>query len=191
MHAMLRLIEAIEKIPSQQHPFLGSGSMVLTDIISNPYPGSSVIPNRCRVTFDRRLLLGETIDSVIDEVKTCAQTANVDCTVTVLDGQETSYRGYQMRAPKFFPAWVLEEKHPLVQHAHVALKNLNSDTEIKSFQFCTNAASSAGMFGIPTIGFGLGNDTDAHTANESISIQDLYQAAFGYQTIIQAVLSHE
>jgi len=190
VHAMLRLIEAIEKIPPQQHPFLGSGSMVLTDIISSPYPGSSVIPNRCRVTFDRRLLLGETIDSVVDEVKTCTQTANVDCTVTVLDGQETTYRGLQMRAPKFFPAWVLEEEHPLVQHAYAALKNLNSNTEIKSFQFCTNAASSAGMFGIPTIGYGLGRETDAHTANESISIEELHQAALGYQAIIQTVLSN-
>lgn len=191
VHAMLRLIEAIEQIPPQQHPFLGSGSMVLTDIISNPYPGSSVIPNRCRVTFDRRLLLGETIDSVVNEVKTCAQTANVDCSVTVLDGQETTFRGYQMRAPKFFPAWVLEEDHPLVQHAYAALKNLNSGTEIKSFQFCTNAASSAGMFDIPTIGYGLGRETDAHTANESISIEELKQATRGYQAIIESILSFE
>jgi len=191
VHAMLRLIEVIEQIPPQQHPFLGSGSMVLTDIISSPYPGSSVIPNRCRVTFDRRLLLNETIDSVIEEVETCANAANVACVVTVLDGQETTYRGYQMRAPKFFPAWVLEEENPLVQFAYAALKNINSDTEIKSFQFCTNAASSAGMFDIPTIGYGLGLETVAHTANESISIEELHQAALGYQTIIQAVLSYE
>jgi putative selenium metabolism hydrolase len=191
VHAMMRLIEAIEQIPVQQHPFLGSGSMVLTDIISNPYPGSSVIPNRCRVTFDRRLLLNETIDSVVNEVKSCAHAANVECSVTVLEGQETTYRGYQMCAPKFFPAWVLELEHPLVKHAYAALKNLNSNTEIKSFQFCTNAASSAGKFDIPTIGYGLGRETDAHTANESISIEELHQAALGYQAIIQAVLSQE
>ena len=165
--------------------------MVLTDIISSPYPGSSVIPNRCRVTFDRRLLLGETIDSVIEEVKNCAQNAGVDCSISVLDGQETTYRGFQMQAPKFFPAWVLEEEHPLVKYAYAALKNLNSNIEIKSFQFCTNAASSAGMFDIPTIGYGLGRETDAHTANESISIEELHQAALGYLAIIEAVLSHE
>ncbi|CAG0946937.1 hypothetical protein ANRL1_03457 [Anaerolineae bacterium] len=39
--------------------------MVLTDIISDPYPGYSVIPSRCRVTYDRRLLPGETIESVL------------------------------------------------------------------------------------------------------------------------------
>jgi putative selenium metabolism hydrolase len=191
VHKMMHLIEAIEQQPPLQHPFLGSGSMVLTDIISNPYPGSSVIPNRCRVTFDRRLLLNESIDSIIEEVKNSARAANVECIVKVLDGQETTYRGFQMQAPKFFPAWILEEEHPLVQHAYDALKNLNPDTEIKSFQFCTNAASSAGMFGIPSIGYGLGRETDAHTANESISIEELVQATRGYQAIIGSVLRFE
>jgi putative selenium metabolism hydrolase len=189
VHAMIRLIEEIEKMPSEHHPFLGSGSMVLTDIISEPYPGSSVIPNRCRVTFDRRLLLNETIDSVISTVKNCAQNANIECIVTLLDGNETSYRGYQMQAPKFFPAWLLEEEHPLVQHAYQALTELNPQIEIKAFRFCTNAASSAGLFGIPTIGYGLGKETDAHTVDESISIEELHQAARGYQAIIQNVLN--
>lgn len=96
-----------------------------------------------------------------------------------------------MQALKFFPAWVLEEEHPLVLHSHEALKKINPDTKIQSFQFCTNAASSAGFFGLPTIGYGLGKETDAHTINESISIDELQQAAQGYQAIIQNVLSFE
>jgi acetylornithine deacetylase/succinyl-diaminopimelate desuccinylase-like protein len=148
-----------------------------------------VIPNRCRVTYDRRLLLDETIESVIKEVKNCAQELDVECLIFVLDGQETTYHGYQMQAPKFFPAWIVEEEHPLVQNALNALRKLNPSTGIKSFQFCTNAASSAGLFGIPTIGFGLGKETDAHTVNESISIEDLHMAARGYQAIIEAILS--
>jgi putative selenium metabolism hydrolase len=188
VHIMMRLIEAIESLPSLQHPFLGSGSMVLTDIISDPYPGSSVLPNRCRVTFDRRLLLNETIDSVVSTVRQSAQSANIECVVTVLNGKETTYRGFQMQAPKFFPAWLLEEEHPLVQQAYQALTELNPQTEINAFRFCTNAASSAGLFGIPTIGFGLGKETDAHTVDESISIDELYQASRGYQAIVQKVL---
>ncbi len=189
VHAMMRLVEVIDLLPPRFHPILGNGSMVLTDICSSPYPGHSVIPNRCRVTYDRRLLLDETIDSVIEEVVNCAQVADVECLISVLDGQETTYRGYQMQAPKFFPAWVVEEEHPLVQNAFRALKELNPTTEIQSFQFCTNAASSAGLFGIPTIGYGLGKETDAHTVNESISIEDLHIAARGYQAIIKAILS--
>ena len=191
VHAMLRLIEAIERLPNPQHPFLGSGSMVLTDIISDPFPGSSVIPNRCRVTFDRRMLLGETIDSIIQEIQDGAQEVNANFTVKIVEGNETTYRGYQMTAPKFFPAWIVEEDHPLVQSALKGLQVINPEISISAFQFCTNAAASAGMYDIPTIGYGLGKETDAHTANESISIDELQQAAQGYQLIIQNVLSFE
>lgn len=191
VHAMLRLIEAIEKLPNPQHPFLGSGSMVLTDIISDPYPGSSVIPNRCRVTFDRRMLLGETIDSIINEIQDGARNVNANFTVKIVEGNETTYRGYKMTAPKFFPAWIVEEDHPLVQYALKGLHDINPEITFSAFQFCTNAAASAGMYDIPTIGYGLGKETDAHTANESISIDELQQAAQGYQVIIQNVLSFE
>ena len=189
VHEMIKLIEVIDRSPTKHHPFLGSGSMVLTDIISSPYPGSSVIPNRCRVTYDRRILIGETIDSVIEEIKNYALEENIACNVSIKDGDETTYRGFQMQAPKFFPAWVVEEDHPLVIQSHEALKKINPDTKIQSFQFCTNAASSAGFFGLPTIGYGLGKETDAHTIDESISIDELLQAAQGYQKIIQNVLS--
>lgn len=191
VHAMLRLLDAIEKLPQRIDPILGPGSMVLTDIISSPYPGHSVIPNRCQVTFDRRLLPGETIDSVIQEVRFCAKQIDVDCVATVLEGQEVTYQGYELRAPKFFPAWLLTEDHSLVQHALKALQARNPETRVNTFRFCTNGASSAGLFDIPTIGFGLGKETDAHTVNESISIEDLQAAAQGYQDIIESVLSFE
>jgi putative selenium metabolism hydrolase len=191
VHTMLRLIETIEKLPKTQHPFLGSGSMVLTDIISDPYPGSSVIPNRCRVTFDRRLLLGETIESIVNEIQDGAQDLNANFTVKIVVGSETTYRGYQMAAPKFFPAWMLEEHHPLVQYALKGLQVINPKIDISAFQFCTNGAASAGMYDIPTIGYGLGKETDAHTVNESISIDELQQAVQGYQAIIQNMLSFE
>ena len=32
---------------------------------SAPYPGASVVPEYCRATYDRRLLVGETKESVL------------------------------------------------------------------------------------------------------------------------------
>lgn len=191
VHAMIELIQAIEQTPVMRHPLLGAGSMVLTDIHSEPYPGHSVIPNHCRVTFDRRLLPGETIDSILDELHQTAAKVGVEAKITILEGQETTYRGHHMRSPKFFPAWELEENHPLVMRAYRALLKDQPLTQISSFQFCTNAASSAGLFAIPTIGYGLGSEKDAHTVNESIAIDELIQAAQGYRLICEAVLASD
>ena len=44
---------------------LGDGILELTDIKSAPYPGASVVPEYCRATYDRRLLVGETKESVL------------------------------------------------------------------------------------------------------------------------------
>ena len=65
---MLPVIQAIAKLPLPVDPFLGPGVLALTDIISDPYPAYSVIPSRCRVTYDRRLLAGETEADVLGAI---------------------------------------------------------------------------------------------------------------------------
>jgi putative selenium metabolism hydrolase len=189
VHEMMRLIEAIESEKRISHPFLGPSTMVLTDIISNPYPGHSVVPNTCKVTFDRRLLLGETSESLEKELMEFAKQANVDCTITLLDGKETTYTGYEFLGKKFFPAWLYPEDNELVLKSYQAVRTLAPASQLGAYRFCTNAAYSAGIAGIPTVGFGLGKETDAHTADESIAISDLLLASEGYKVIIEEVLS--
>ena len=53
VHEMIKLIAAVESAPLGAHPLLGPALLALTDMISDPYPGYSVIPSRCRVT-DRK-----------------------------------------------------------------------------------------------------------------------------------------
>lgn len=55
---MMVLLRAIESYEPKSHPVLGEAILELTDIVSSPYPGASVVPELCEVTFDRRLLPG-------------------------------------------------------------------------------------------------------------------------------------
>jgi len=66
---MFRLLAEIEKLPLPQSEFLGSAILELTDIMSLPYPGASVIPDRCKATLDRRLLVGETEEGVLAPIR--------------------------------------------------------------------------------------------------------------------------
>ena len=65
VYLMTELIQEIRKLSAPEHPVLGKGILELTDIVSSPYPGSSVVPEYCRATFDRRLLVGETERDVL------------------------------------------------------------------------------------------------------------------------------
>lgn len=63
---MIKLISAIDT--DYNPPFqnrLGYGIMELTDIISSPFPGASVVPASCFATLDRRLLTTDTPKGVL------------------------------------------------------------------------------------------------------------------------------
>ena len=108
VHLMLQAVSAIEQMPVAHDDLMGDALMVLTDIISDPYPGYSVIPSRCRVTYDRRLLPGETPESVLGALPVKG---------IIAAGEHTTYMGGTLRGAKFFPAWVFPEEHPLLQGA--------------------------------------------------------------------------
>jgi putative selenium metabolism hydrolase len=184
---MLRIIQVIADLPISMDPFLGAGSIVLTDIISGPYPGHSVIPYRCHVTYDRRLLLGESKTSLLNELSSLPGLEDIEHSFALADLNEQTYTGKPLRGEKFFPAWLYPENHPFVQSALNGLHAAGLTPSIGAYRFCTNATYSAGIAGIPTIGFGIGREEDAHTVDESIAVDDLLKAALGYQGIIQSV----
>lgn len=182
VHVMLKAVAEIERLPTAQDPLMGPALMVLTDIISDPYPGYSVIPSRCRVTYDRRLLPGETQASVLGAIG--AERVNA----TLAHGEHATYTGGTLRGPKWFPAWALAVAHPFVQGTLAGLRAAGLTPAIGAYRFCTNAAYSAGVAGTPTIGFGPASEGDAHVVDERLAVSDLLAAARGYRAIIEATL---
>ena len=69
VYKMCGVIDAVRRIVPGEHPVLGRGILELVDIKSEPYPGASVVPEFCSATYDRRLLVGETPDSVLASVQ--------------------------------------------------------------------------------------------------------------------------
>ncbi|MDF2569561.1 MAG: peptidase [Sporomusa sp.] len=193
VYMMIRLVEHILKTETPTDQFLGQGILELTDIISAPYPGASVVPHGCRVTFDRRLLVGETEESVLAPIKESIKQMQLldpqfKAAVEIVEASQECYTGEIMSGRRFFPAWVLEESHPFVSDAVASLKKVGLNPSITKYSFCTNGSYSAGEADIPTIGFGPGREDGAHVVDENIEIEQLKCAAVGYQAIAYQVL---
>jgi len=186
---MIRVIQTIQASPASVDPFLGPGSIVLTDIISAPHPGYSVIPYRCDVTYDRRLLPADDRESLLGALNSLPGLDDIQYTAALAPLEERTWTGKLLQGEKFFPAWLFPETHPLVQSALRGLQSEGLNPQVGAYRFCTNAAYSAGVAGIPTVGFGIGREEDAHTVDESIAVADLLTAAKGYQGIIYSVCS--
>ncbi len=186
---MMQVIAAVEDLALDEHPQMGPAIFALTDIISQPYPGHSVIPSICRVTYDRRLLPGENAANVLADITQRPELADIKLDARVGLGEYTSYTGHTFTTEKFFPAWLAGDADPFVTGALAALHGAGIQAGLNAYRFCTNAAFSAGVAGIPTIGFGPATEADAHIINEKLKLNDLIAAAQGYRAIGETILT--
>lgn len=192
VYKMQAVIAALKGMDLLGDPHLGRGVMELTDIISAPYPGSSVIPSECTATYDRRLVTGETGESVLSEIgAVIADLENEDpelrAEARIAAGRGECYTGAGFSAERFFPAWYFDQDLPFVTAALEALRAAGIDASLDTYGFCTNGSASAGDLGIPTLGFGPSRENQAHVTDEYIEIDQLVQAARGYTALAEAL----
>ncbi|SHK01374.1 YgeY family selenium metabolism-linked hydrolase [Desulforamulus aeronauticus] len=190
---MSKLIDRIQGLDTPEQEVLGKGILVLTDIKSSPYPGASVVPDHCRATYDRRLLVGETPESVLAPIKALIaemekQDPEFKARASFAVGTERCYTGEIIEGERFFPGWLYDEQDELVQAALKGLREVGLNPEVTHYSFCTNGSHYAGEKGIKTIGFGPSRENLAHTIDEYIEVDQLCKGAAGYYAIIKSVL---
>ena len=192
VYAMCRVIEEIRKLEPKEQTGLGKGILELTDIKSVPYPGASVVPSYCRATYDRRLLVGETKESVLEPIREIIGKLSVEdprfrAKVSFAHGEETCWTGSRIEGERFFPAWLYDEKEEYIQKVLSGLKDHGFDPEVTVYSFCTNGSHYAGEAGIPAIGMGPGRENLAHTDDEYVPVEQLIRAAESYYAMMEAL----
>jgi acetylornithine deacetylase/succinyl-diaminopimelate desuccinylase-like protein len=76
---------------------------------------------------------------------------------------------------------------PVVVAGQAALRSVGLEAPLSHYAFCTNGSESAGRRGIPTLGFGPGEESQAHIIDESVSIDQLQRAAEAYRALAIAL----
>ncbi|APF21128.1 YgeY family selenium metabolism-linked hydrolase [Clostridium butyricum] len=197
VYSMAEIINKLQEIPYEEDEFLGKGILELTDIKSSPYPGASVVPSYCKATYDRRLLVGETKESVLKPIVELIEELieelrknkpNVDYKVSYARGKEKCHTGTFIEGERFFPAWCYDENEVFVKNTYEKLKSIGIMPKITNYSFCTNGSHYAGEAGIKTIGFGPSKENIAHTIDEYIEIEQLEKACKGYYVIMDSLL---
>lgn len=193
VYKMSKLIDAIQKLVPTHHPVLGKGILELVDIKSEPYPGASVVPEYCRATYDRRLLVGETRESVMAPLQAAvdalaAADPDFHCKVSYAVGKERCYTGEEIIGERFFPGWLFDKEEQFVQDVYAELKAAGFNPEITQYNFCTNGSHYAGEAGIKTLGLGPSFENLAHTIDEHVELSQLYGAAESYIAVLRGLL---
>ncbi len=187
LYKMADLLRAIPELDARlpNDPFLGRGSIVATHIETRA--GSlNVVPDRCSIVLDRRLTRGETAQQALEQVR--ALLPSQDFEIEILRYAQPSYNGYVREHEQVFPVWTFEESHPFVRAAVEASRALDMDTTTGKWNFSTNGAYWAGAAGIPSVGFGPGEEDVVHTVDEHIRVDDVVRATEWY-ALLPKILS--
>jgi acetylornithine deacetylase len=136
-----------------KHPLPGTATVNVGTISGGTQP--NIVPDRCKITVDRRTLPGETDAGVQREIATFLRANKLSAKIS---------------SAKLAPAVPLETNYklPLVRKF---LKCVGQSKPQGVDFFCDAAVLSAG--GIPSVVFGPGDVAQAHTADEWISLAEL------------------
>ena len=187
MAPILREIEALnESLAAGADPFLGKGSVTVSEVRSTS-PSLCAVADSCTIHLDRRLTRGETLERAVAEVQALPSVRAAGATVTVLDYAREGYTGLTYPTQKYYPTWVTPEEHPAVRAAVASARvALQREPVVGKWVFSTNGVATAGMFDIPTVGFGPGNEIHAHTPDDQCPVSDLTRAAAFYAAFPRA-----
>lgn len=186
IYLLLPVIAGIRDLEPKlgDHEFLGHGKITVSDMHVKT-PSINAVPDEAFIYIDRRMTFGETEAEAIAQVEALIPEESKDrIKVEALFYDEPSYTGFVFPVEKYFPAWALEDSHPLVQAGLETRRLIGlEDAPSSKWAFSTNGIYWAGKAGIPSIGFGPGDEVTAHTVNDSVILDDVVKAAEFYAIV--------
>lgn len=179
---------AIEKLNNELKPdrknFLGKGTITVS-MMEVHGPSQCAVPDIARLYIDRRLTEGEDMDLAVNQVKEYISKdtgiSKDKIIVNIPEYKNPSWKGKLFTQKLYFPTWVFDETHPLIQAGKETYKSLfKTEPFIDKWTFSTNGVAVAGLHNIPSMGFGPGDEKEAHAPNEKVRIDDLVKASAFY-----------
>jgi putative selenium metabolism hydrolase len=186
-YRMLDAVARVRAIPLVQDELLGSGVSELVEIVSSPYPGTSMVPDGCTARFDRRLVRGETRESVLgQDGEALRGTEGLDVAFHRVEFR--TYTGLALVVDDFHAAWAMAVDDEIVRRAQRGLAVAGLESSLYLAPYCTNGATSAGERGLPTVIYGAGDIGRAHAVDEHLDEDELVSAYQGYIALLGSLL---
>lgn len=146
-------------------PLLGSASLNVGIIQGGTVP--NMVPNRCRIEVDRRVLPSETPEQAVSEIREL---------LDELARRIPDFR-YELKQLLWWPGYAISRDEPIVGLISHAVETVTGMPPIiRGKDAGTDASWISILGGIPVVMFSPGDGPRAMNADESVSIDDLITA---------------
>ena len=173
VNAIYKAIPLINKIKDELYPSLpkddelGQASVSINIIECSP-GALSIVPDRCMLSLDRRLLPGDTAESAVAQIRDiinelASKDPEFKADVIIKSATETSYTGLTYNAFKVMNPWKIDKEHCFVRAAAEALEAVGQSVKYGYWDFATDASKTCGIDRKPTIGYSPMQEQYAHT----------------------------
>jgi len=169
-----RLGEIQGTLNAHSHPLLGPPKIHSSTVEGGS--GWSIVPNRCVLRLERRTVPGENGDKAVKEIQ------------AVLDALKRQDPSFNATACKVFERLPLETSptEPIVKAMQQVLgERAAMNASVVGVPYWTDGAVLANTGRIPTCIFGPGDIRVAHSPDEYVKIDDVFQAAEVYLGVAQ------
>ena len=187
-----KLIDAVEARYQKDFKVdekLGKSSIALTIISCKP-GAMCIVPDRCNITYDRRLVPPETPDDAVREMQEIMdQLSREDpdfrATVKVAAVPRTTYTGKTVTIPNIKEGWRIAEEHPFVQAAAKGLRDIGEPVGYSYWDFGTDLAMICGRHHVAALGYSPMQEYYCHRPVDKCRIDFMERALVGNLAIFQ------
>lgn len=181
-NAIVKMADVIDALEGMQgslplHPIFGPGTQVIS-LINGPHTPNSV-PDWCEIALDRRLVPGETSESIVAGIRSVV--GPFGASVEIPMQPVHTHTGLTLDGPAFYPGWLMDENDLVIQAGKQTYETLwQQPPKVDVWKFSTDGTYSAGVAGIPTMGFGPMEEPYVHTPFDQVNLKKLEKAAMFY-----------
>jgi putative selenium metabolism hydrolase len=183
IYKLVNIINFIRDMQPQMgnDSFLGVGRITVTDMHIDT-PSINAVPAQATLYIDRRMTFGETWERCLEQIHVLTGADDRDdITVEILRDGISSYTGFKLVRDKIYPAWAMPEGDAYVQAGLDTVKVLwGGEPVTGKWEFSTNGTYWNGIAGIPSIGFGPGDEVHAHTVLDQVPLEDVVRSTAFY-----------
>jgi acetylornithine deacetylase/succinyl-diaminopimelate desuccinylase family protein len=176
---MTKLVKRLNSIPlEKEHPLLGKPTLSIGTIQGGTK--INIVPDRCEIEVDRRMLPREKRGEVLGEIKEILDS---------LQSQDPLFR-YRMEEIDFAEPSEVDPDEEIVKIGVEAIQSATGRKPMpRGFSGFTDSRFYVNQCHIPTLIFGPGGVDQSHTTDESVEVDAMVHAAHIYALILVDYLS--